>query len=62
MRFSIGRRLVSVDRTREAEGAAWEQRASYEATPTRGDRRLFLVSIAFLALAILVVVALWLAR
>jgi hypothetical protein len=62
MRFSIGRRPVSEDHAREARSAGWEERASYEATPTSGDRRLFLVSIASLALAILVVVALWLAR
>jgi hypothetical protein len=61
-RLSIGRHLVSVDRTREAGDADWEQTANYAATPTSVDRRLFLVSIASLALAILVVVALWLVR
>ena len=60
--FSVGRHLVTIDRTREAPDADWEQSASYEATPTRGDRRLFFVSIASLALAILVILALWLAR
>jgi len=60
--LSVGRRLVTSDRTREPRDADWEQRASYEATPTRGDRRLFFVSIASLALAILVILALWLAR
>jgi hypothetical protein len=62
MRFSIGRRLLPLDRAREAGSVEWEERASYEATPSSGDRRLFLVSIASVALAILVVVALWLAH
>ena len=58
MRLSLGSRLSSTDRTEEGESADWEERASYAATPTHAARRLFLVSIASLALAILVVVAL----
>ena len=54
-------RLTS-DRSRVARPAEWEERASYDATPTRADRRLFFVSLASVALAILIVVALWLAR
>jgi hypothetical protein len=62
MRFPAGRRQVSVDRAREDRSDDWEERASYDATPTPGDRRLFVISIASLALATLVVVALWLAH